>query len=149
MLAGHILKVKLVPKSQVHEKLWVGANRRFKKIPWNKMAGNRLKKPLSESVWKEKVSKEETKRNERAKKLLKLGYEFEAPKLKTVHDADDSTAILEAVEDETPKAIEAAPQPIETEIKQPAPVTKKAAKGDKKPAAKTAKKAKKAKKTLS
>ncbi|KAI1167219.1 hypothetical protein F5B18DRAFT_602477 [Nemania serpens] len=149
LLAGHILKVKLVPKSQVHEKLWVGANRRFKKIPWNKMAGNRLKKPLSESVWKEKVSKEETKRNERAKKLLKLGYEFEAPKLKTVHDADDSTAILEAVEDETPKAIEAAPQPIETEIKQPAPVTKKAAKGDKKPAAKTAKKAKKAKKTLS
>lgn len=114
------------------------------------MAGNQLKKPLSESVWTEKVSKEEAKRNERAKKLLKLGYEFEAPKLKTVHDADDSAAVLEAVEDEVPKAIEAAPQPIEPEIKQSTPVTKKkAAKGDKKSTAKTVKKAKKAKKTLS
>ncbi|KAI1117504.1 RNA-binding domain-containing protein [Nemania sp. NC0429] len=149
LLAGHILKVKMVPKSQVHEKLWVGSNKRFKKIPWNKMAGNRLKKPLSESAWNEKVSKEEAKRNERAKKLLKLGYEFEAPKLKTVQDADDNAAIPEAVEDEVPKAIEAAPQPIETEIKQSAPVTKKATKGDKKSTVKTSKKAKKAKKTSS
>lgn len=138
----------MVPSSQVHEKLWVGANKRFKKIPWNKMAGNRLKKPLPESVWKEKVSKEEAKRNERAKKLLKLGYEFEAPKLKTTQDADDDTAVVAAAEDEVPKALEAAPQPTETETKQSPAVTK-AAKGDKKPVAKTAKKAKKAKKTLS
>ncbi|KAI0407033.1 hypothetical protein F4802DRAFT_555414 [Xylaria palmicola] len=149
LLAGHILKVKMVPKSQVHEKLWVGANRRFKKIPWNKMEGNKLKKPLSESAWTGKISKEEAKRNERAKKLLELGYEFEAPKLKTIHDADDDTAALEAVEDDAPKAIEAAPQPEEPESKQSAPVTKKAAKVDKKPAAKTGKKAKKAKKAVS
>ncbi|RYC63060.1 hypothetical protein CHU98_g3145 [Xylaria longipes] len=137
LLAGHILKVKMVPKSQIHDKLWVGANRRFKKIPWNKMAGNRLKKPLSESAWTEKISKEETKRNERAKKLLELGYEFEAPKLKSVHDTDDSTPALEAVEDEAPKAIEVAPELDEAEVKQPSPVAKKTAKADKKPAAKT------------
>ncbi|KAI8956004.1 RNA-binding domain-containing protein [Xylaria longipes] len=146
LLAGHILKVKMVPKSQIHDKLWVGANRRFKKIPWNKMAGNRLKKPLSESAWTEKISKEETKRNERAKKLLELGYEFEAPKLKSVHDTDDSTPALEAVEDEAPKAIEVAPELDEAEVKQPSPVAKKTAKADKKPAAKTGKKAKKTKK---
>ncbi|KAJ2984276.1 hypothetical protein NUW58_g6110 [Xylaria curta] len=147
LLAGHILKVKMVPKSQVHDKLWVGANRRFKKIPWNKMAGNRLKKPLSESAWTEKISKEEAKRNERAKKLLELGYEFEAPKLKTIHDADDSTAALEAAEDDAPKAIEAAPQANEPALEEPKPVAKKTAKGDKKPAAKAGKKTKKAKKT--
>ncbi|KAJ8113481.1 hypothetical protein ONZ43_g5145 [Nemania bipapillata] len=148
LLAGHILKVKMVPKSQIHEKLWIGVNRRFKKIPWNKMAGSRLKKPLSESTWTEKISKEEARRNERAKKLLELGYEFEAPKLKTVHDADD-TAALEAAEDDAPKAIEAAPQPDETDIKQSAPATsKKAAKGDKKSAAKPSKKAKKGKKAV-
>ncbi|KAI0872454.1 RNA-binding domain-containing protein [Hypoxylon argillaceum] len=149
LLAGHILKVKVVPKSQIHEKLWVGANRRFKKIPWNKMAGNRLKKPLTESVWTEKISKEETKRNERAKKLLELGYEFEAPKLKTVHDADANTASLEAADEDTPKAIEPAPQSDETDIKQLEPATsKKAAKGDKKLAMKAGKKAKKGKKAV-
>ncbi|KAI0453170.1 RNA-binding domain-containing protein [Xylaria acuta] len=146
LLAGHILKVKMVPKSQIHDKLWVGANRRFKKIPWNKMAGNRLKKPLSESAWTEKISKEESKRDKRAKKLLELGYEFEAPKLKSVHDTDDSTPALEAAEDGAPKAIEAAPEPDEAEAKQPAPIAKKIATGGKKPAAKTGKKAKKAKK---
>ncbi|KAI0472436.1 RNA-binding domain-containing protein [Xylaria cf. heliscus] len=145
LLAGHILKVKMVPKSQIHDKLWVGANRRFKKIPWNKMAGNRLKKPLSESAWTEKISKEETKRNERAKKLLELGYEFEAPKLKSVHDTDDATPALQAAEDEAPTAIEAAAEPDDVEVKQPAPVAKKTAKGNKKPAAKTGK-AKKVKK---
>lgn len=148
MLAGHILKVKVVPKSQIHEKLWIGANKRFKKIPWNKMAGNRLKKPLSESAWTGKISKEEAKRNERAKKLLELGYEFEAPKLKTVHDADDSTPALEAVEDVAPEAIEAAPQPNEANS-EPAPATKKTTKGDKKPVAKTGKKTKKGKKGMS
>ncbi|KAI1428802.1 hypothetical protein F5Y12DRAFT_730061 [Xylaria sp. FL1777] len=147
LLANHILKVKMVPKSQIHEKLWIGANKRFKKVPWNKMAGNKLKKPLSESAWTEKISKEEAKRNQRAKKLLELGYEFEAPKLKTVHDADDSTAALEAAEDVAPKAIEPAPQPNEAKG-EPASTTK-TAKGDKKPAAKTSKKTKKGKKAVS
>ncbi|KAI0194849.1 RNA recognition domain-containing protein [Xylaria flabelliformis] len=146
LLAGHILKVKMVPKSQIHDKLWIGANKRFKKIPWNKMAGNNLKKPLSESTWTEKITKEETKRNERAKKLLEIGYEFEAPKLKSVHDKDDNTPALEAAKDETPKAIDAAPELDEAESEQPAPTAKKSAKGDKKSVAKTGKKAKKAKK---
>ncbi|KAI0542114.1 hypothetical protein GGR58DRAFT_454032 [Xylaria digitata] len=148
LLAGHILKVKMVPKSQVHEKLWVGANRRFKQIPWNKIAGNKLKKPLSESAWTEKISKEEAKRNERAKKLLELGYEFEAPKLRTVDDVDGSTTAIEAAEEDAPKAIEAAPPADEAETTEPSPATKKGAKGDKKPAAKAGKKAKKGKKAV-
>ncbi|KAK5629384.1 hypothetical protein RRF57_005099 [Xylaria bambusicola] len=142
----------MVPKSQIHEKLWIGANKRFKKVPWNKMAGNKLKKPLSESAWTEKISKEETKRNERAKKLLELGYEFEGPKLKNVHDTDGSTAVLEAAEDSTPKAIEGAPEATpkpDEASSEPAPATKKVPKGDKKPAAKAGKKAKKGKKAAS
>ncbi|KAI2642081.1 hypothetical protein GGS21DRAFT_501054 [Xylaria nigripes] len=134
LLSGHILKVKLVPKSQIHEKLWVGANKRFKKIPWNKMAGNNLKKPLSESTWTEKISKEEAKRSERAKKLLELGYEFEAPKLKSIQDAGDGAAALEAAKDDAPKTIEAAQESDEVDTSKPVPTEKKAAKakGDKK-----------------
>jgi nucleolar protein 15 len=148
LLAGHILKVKMVAKSQMHEKLWIGANKRFKKIPWNKMAGNKLKKPLAESAWTERISKEQTKRGKRAKKLLEIGYEFEAPELKAVHDTDDSTPTLEAAKDDAPKAIEAVPEADEADIAQPAPVAK-TTKGDKKQPAKTGKKGKKAKKAAS
>jgi nucleolar protein 15 len=143
------LKVKIVPKSQIHEKLWVGANKRFKQIPWNKMAGNKLKKPLTESGWTARISKEEAKRSERAKKLAELGYEFEAPKLKTVHDVKDDTAAIEAADEEAPKAIEAAPQPTDIDIGEEAQVAKKSGKEDKKPATKPGKKGKKGKKAAS
>ncbi|KAI0843441.1 hypothetical protein F5Y06DRAFT_254943 [Hypoxylon sp. FL0890] len=115
LLFGRILKVKVVPKSQIHENLWKGSNRRFKKVPWNKMAGNHLKKPLSESTWTQKITKEEQKRSERAKKLLDMGYEFEAPKIKSVDEVARDHPALEGAEDEAPKAIEAAPEatPVE------------------------------------
>ncbi|XXG97038.1 hypothetical protein Hte_003332 [Hypoxylon texense] len=115
LLFGRVLKVKIVPKSQIHDDLWKGANKRFKKIPWNKMAGNQLKKPLSESTWTQKISKEEKRRNERAKKLVDMGYEFEVPKIKSVEEAAKEPAALEGAEDEAPKAIEPAPEaPTET-----------------------------------
>ncbi|KAI0601868.1 hypothetical protein F4775DRAFT_604779 [Biscogniauxia sp. FL1348] len=122
LLFGHILKVKLVPESGVHENLWKGANKRFKKIPWNKMAGSQLKKPRTESAWTEKISKEERRRNERAKKLQDIGYDFDGPKLKAVDDATREPAVLEGGDEDVPKAIEATPvtpveaQAIETEV---------------------------------
>ncbi|KAM4066872.1 RNA recognition motif domain-containing protein [Hirsutella rhossiliensis] len=84
LLFGHILKVKMVPKSQVHEELFKGANRRFKKVPWNKMAGQKLVKPRTHSAWEAKVEKERANRAQRADKLKAIGYEFEAPDLKDV-----------------------------------------------------------------
>ncbi|KAI1266111.1 RNA-binding domain-containing protein [Xylariaceae sp. FL1019] len=142
LLAGHILKVKMVPASSVHENLWVGANKRFKKVPWNKIAGNKLKKPLSESTWTTRISKEEKRREERAKKLKAIGYEFESPQLKTVDDVKTIDAPAEAPAEETPKAIEAAPEPTvdEDEPKEKDVV-------EKVPVAKASKKGKKAKKT--
>ena len=38
--------------------LFKGANRRFKKVPWNKIVGKQLEKPLSEATWEKKVAKE-------------------------------------------------------------------------------------------
>lgn len=132
----------MVPKSQIHEKLWVGANKRFKQIPWNKMAGNKLKKPLTESGWTARITKEEEKRNERATKLAALGYEFEAPKLKTIQDVNNETPALEAAVEEAPEEIEAAPEP---ETVKPSKEEKTAKKPAKKVAGKTSKKTKKAK----
>ncbi|KAG6004809.1 hypothetical protein E4U21_000765 [Claviceps maximensis] len=111
LLFGHILKCKTIPKAQVHENLFNGANRRFKSIPWNKMAGLRLEKPRSESVWEARVSKEQSKRARQAAKLKDMGYEFEAPNLKEVptpQPAAPATA-TENTGEEPVKTTEAAP----------------------------------------
>lgn len=119
LLFGHILTCKVVPKSQVHESLWKGSNKRFKKIPWNKMAGAELKKPRTESGWTEKIEKEELRRMTRSKKLKAFGYEFDEPKLKTIDNAQSRDAM--AVESaEEPKAIEAAPVEEEPAVEQKA-----------------------------
>lgn len=33
LLMGHILRCKVVPKSEVHPQLWIGANKKFKVLP--------------------------------------------------------------------------------------------------------------------
>ncbi|KAJ9141857.1 Ribosomal biogenesis protein gar2 [Pleurostoma richardsiae] len=106
LLFGNILRCRLVPKSQVHENLWKGAGRRFKKVPWSKMAGRELEKPKTESDWARKVTKEEKRRASRAAKLKELGYEFEAPKVKGPAEVK---AIAGGDDAEATKAIEAPP----------------------------------------
>ncbi|CAM1509451.1 Fc.00g031900.m01.CDS01 [Cosmosporella sp. VM-42] len=112
LLFGHILKCKIIPKDQVREGLFKGANRRFKKVPWNKMAGSRLEKPLTESAWANKVEKEQSKRAKKAAKLKEIGYEFEVPEIKAV----PAPAAIEPVEAEV-KAIEDVPAEKEEEEK--------------------------------
>lgn len=106
LLFGRVLKVIRLANEDVHKDLFKGANRRFKKVPWNKLEGNKLKKPLTESAWADKVSKEKSKRAKKAAKLKEIGYEFEAPEIKDV----PVPALIEngEVEPEV-KAIEAAP----------------------------------------
>ncbi|PHH84845.1 hypothetical protein CDD83_1288 [Cordyceps sp. RAO-2017] len=104
LLFGHILKVKMVPKSQVHEELFKGANKRFKKVPWNKMAGLKLAKPKTETAWEAKVERERANRAQRADKLKAMGYDFEAPDLKEV-----PAAFPAGGEDVNVQAVEAAP----------------------------------------
>lgn len=106
LLFGHILKCKILSKDQVHEDLFKGANRRFKKVPWNKMAGLQLTKPQTESAWEAKVARERNNRAKKAAKLQALGYSYEAPALKDV--PAPAPAAIEAGEET--KAIEAAPE---------------------------------------
>merc|ERR1711939_1215276 len=51
LMFGHILKVKLIPEEQVNEAWFKGANKRFKKVPWNKMQGRNLEQGKSEETW--------------------------------------------------------------------------------------------------
>ena len=83
LLFNHILKVKIIPDEQVPEDLFKGANKRFKKVPWNKIAGRKLAQGASEATWEKRIEKEENRRAEKAQKMKALGYEFESPKIKS------------------------------------------------------------------
>lgn len=104
LLFGHILKCRVIPNDQVHQDLFKGANRRFKGVPWNKMAGLQLQKPQTEGAWEAKVVKEESKRAKKAAKLKEIGYEFEAPVIRSVPAPAPVAAIEEPTEEV--KAIE-------------------------------------------
>ncbi|KAF8862371.1 RNA-binding domain-containing protein [Acephala macrosclerotiorum] len=111
LMFGHLLKVKLVPDEQVHEDLFKGANKRFKKIPWNKLEGRKLEQGKDEEEWDARVEKEEKRRNEKAKKLKAMGYEFDSPKVKSAKGVSKKQVpIIETAADETESvpAIEAA-----------------------------------------
>ncbi|KUJ12025.1 RNA-binding domain-containing protein [Mollisia scopiformis] len=96
LMFGHLLKVKLIPDEQVPANLFKGANKRFKKVPWNKMEGRKIGQGASEEVWDERIEREEQRRDEKAKKLQAIGYEFEATKVKSAKGVSkNKVAVIE------------------------------------------------------
>ncbi|KAL1849031.1 nucleolar protein [Paecilomyces lecythidis] len=116
LMYGHILKCKFVPNEQLHPDIWKGANRRFKKTPWNKIEKKRLENGKAREKWTKSIEQEQRRRIAKLEKLKELGYEFEIPELKSVDEVPVQTkekpALVapEAVEAEEPKTIEAPSQ---------------------------------------
>ncbi|KOC17623.1 rRNA processing protein [Aspergillus flavus AF70] len=133
LMYGHILKCKYVPQEQLHPELWKGANRRFKRTPWNRIEKKRLDKAKTREQWSERIDREQKRRVAKAEKLKALGYELELPQLKSVDEVpiqQEENKTIEASEtvfDEPVKAIEAP-----KEEKKVADDTPKKAKKDKK-----------------
>ena len=105
LMFGHILKCKVVPKEQVHESLWKGANKRFKAVPWNKIEGRKLEMGLGKEQWASRIENEKKRRASKNEKTKAIGYEFEAGDLKgvdqvPVKDAGKNGEIGEKVEEE-------------------------------------------------
>lgn len=92
LLFGHILKCKLVPKEQLHENLWKGANKRFKKVPWAKIEGRKLEIGVGRDQWGKRIETEKKRRAKKGDKLKEIGYEFEAPELKGVEGVKSKEA---------------------------------------------------------
>ena len=96
LMYGRSLRCKVVPKEQVHESLWIGANKRFKAVPWNKIEGRKLKLPKARSEWTKKINDENKRRVAKSKKLLEsMGYVFEMPKVKGVESVPVRTKQIE------------------------------------------------------
>ena len=84
LMFGHILKCRTVPKEQVHENLWVGANKRFSRIPYNKIEGKKLAMARPREHWAKKVEQETEKRALKREKLKAIGYDYEPPVLRQI-----------------------------------------------------------------
>ena len=100
LMFGHILKCKTVPKEQLHENVWKGANKRFKKVPWNQMEGRKHEVAVGREQWTARNEREEKRRADKNKKTKEIGYDFEAPPLKSVSNVPkkDLTKKVEDVE---------------------------------------------------
>jgi len=75
-----------------------------------------LAQGASEATWEKRIEKEENRRAEKAEKMKALGYEFEAPKIKSaknvskkaIEQPSEQAATIENVEEEI-QVIEAVP----------------------------------------
>ncbi|KAJ3510342.1 hypothetical protein NLJ89_g4732 [Agrocybe chaxingu] len=79
LLMGHILRCKLIPKDEVHPELWVGANRKWRKVPAARVTRAQQNK-LRTEVEQQRATKRLLKRQlERKEKLARAGikYDFE------------------------------------------------------------------------
>ncbi|KAI9827035.1 MAG: hypothetical protein M1826_006514 [Phylliscum demangeonii] len=85
LLFGHIMKCHVLAKEQMHERLWNGANRRFKAVPRNKLQGQQLAAAKTPEQWAKKITAE-AKRRHKSRMTLKekIGYEYDLPTLTTV-----------------------------------------------------------------
>jgi nucleolar protein 15 len=111
LMFGHLLKVKFIPEERVPADVWKGANKRFKKVPWNKMKGRELEQSKSEKVWEERIEREKERRDKKAEKLKAIGYEFNSPEIKSAKGVSKKEKpVLELADKEgETEAIEAAP----------------------------------------
>jgi nucleolar protein 15 len=118
LMYGHILKCKYVPQEQLHPEIWKGANRRFKRTPWNKIEKERLERGKTKEQWSKNIEKEQVRRLAKAEKLKDLGYDLELPKLKSVDEVrvqakegnpiEAGTSIANGAEKEPANPLEAA-----------------------------------------
>lgn len=116
LMFGHILKCKYAPQENLHPDLWKGANKKFRKLPFNKLERQRLAAPKSKEFWETKVAKEKAKRTKLASKLKSLGYDMPESELTNPAEVLEKRTVVTTqtpaeIEHEEPssvKAIEAA-----------------------------------------
>ncbi|CAO3663855.1 unnamed protein product [Umbelopsis ramanniana] len=77
LLYGHLLKCEVVPEEKLHPKLWNGANRKFKAIPWAKVAREQQNKPKTHDQREKLVKKLLTKDQKKREKLAEMGIEYD------------------------------------------------------------------------
>lgn len=80
LLMGHILQCKVIPKDKVHPELWIGANKKWRKIPWDRVVRVSHHKPRTEEGIRKAEKRLMRRQRERKRKLEEAGiqYNFDA-----------------------------------------------------------------------
>ncbi|OJD31042.1 ribosomal biogenesis protein gar2 [Diplodia corticola] len=104
LMFGHILQVRYIPAEQVHPELFKGSNKRFKAAPRNKMQGRHLRLGMVREDWDKRIEREEKRRKSKGDKLKEMGYDFEAPAIKSTNKIPKRTE-APAEAEEAPKTL--------------------------------------------
>ncbi|KAB5591919.1 RNA-binding protein [Ceratobasidium theobromae] len=77
LLMGHILQCKVIPNDQVHPELWMGANRKWRKVPRDRVHRIQHNKPRTEEQRKRAESKLLKKQVDRQAKIRAAGINYD------------------------------------------------------------------------
>ncbi|GLB40550.1 putative RNA recognition motif containing protein [Lyophyllum shimeji] len=90
LIMGHILRCKLIPQDEVHPELWVGANRKWRTVPRDRLTRVEHNKPRTEDEQARAAKRLIKRQNERKRKLAEAGikYDFEAVSYKKAKEAE-------------------------------------------------------------
>jgi len=80
LLMGHLLRCEVIPKDEVHPELWVGANKKWKKIPSDRIERLKHDKSRTKAEMEKTENRLIKRQNEKKRKLEEAGikYNFEA-----------------------------------------------------------------------
>ncbi|KZP25115.1 RNA-binding domain-containing protein, partial [Athelia psychrophila] len=80
LLMGHLVQCEAIPKDKVHPELWVGANRKWQKIPAARLERLKHDKPRTEEEIKDAERRIIKRQNQKKRKLEEAGikYDFDA-----------------------------------------------------------------------
>lgn len=73
LLFGHLLQVKMMEPSQVHEDLWEGANHKYHAVPWDLVNAQRSKRKHPREYWEQKQNEFDQEKQAKARRLQELG----------------------------------------------------------------------------
>jgi len=80
LLMGHILRCEVIPRDKVHPELWLGANKKWKKIPQGRIERLKHDKPRTQEEIEKAENRLIWRQTEKKRKLEEAGikYDFEA-----------------------------------------------------------------------
>ncbi|CDK29046.1 unnamed protein product [Kuraishia capsulata CBS 1993] len=81
LIFGHILKCSLVPKENLHEDIFNGANTKFKVVPWAKIARRKNDAPKTLEKWTELEKTSELNKQKKQQQLKSKGIDYDLSSL--------------------------------------------------------------------
>ncbi|KAF9007625.1 hypothetical protein BDQ17DRAFT_1407471 [Cyathus striatus] len=82
LLMGHILRCKLVHKDEVHPELWIGANKKWRPVPKDRLVRAQHNKPRTEEQKARAAGRLLKRQNQRKRKLQEAGINYDLDNVK-------------------------------------------------------------------